>query len=285
MKPATTLDEQTALLIGRGLDVPDSARCRRFLYDTSYYRLSGYARQFQTAPRSGNDTFLAGTKFEQMEQIVTLDTELALALLRSLGTVERVVRARFAYQLAHRHGVGAFYLDPDSYLQVTPGLDRLIGNIRDELGRSKSLTVARYAQGDDLTRVPVWVAFELLSFGTLSKILEYLADRTARDLVAESFSEQRAQFASTIHSLAVLRNRCAHHGQLWHRYLTIQTPLVKKEKRNAPAFDPQGLYPAVLAIRRLLRGVEGSGQGLADIERLLDADPTFTTGLLTPDPR
>lgn len=285
VKPATTLDQQTALLISRGLNVSDTDACQRFLYDTSYYRLSGYARQFQTAPKARDNTFLPGTGFDQVQRIVMLDTELSLALLRSLGAVERVVRARFAYELAHLHGPGGFYLDPASYLPVTPGIDRLLENINEELGRSKSPTVARYATGKDFTNVPVWVAFELVSFGTLSRVLEYLADRTARDVVAASFSEQKATFASTIHSLAVLRNRCAHHGQLWHRYLTIQTPVVRKEKRHTPSFDPQGPYPAVLAIRRLLRGVNSTRSGVDEIDRLLNTDMTFTQGLLTPAPR
>lgn len=244
MKPATTLDEQTELLVGRGLVIADNRVCRQLLYNTNYYRLSGYARQFQVNPRGGDDSFEDGVTLEHIGQVVELDTELSLALARCLGVVERVVRARFAYELAQRHGSGAFYLDPDSYLDVTPGLDGFLEKVRDELVRAKSATIRRYASEDDLSKVPVWVAFELLSFGTLSKMLEYFADREPRDVVAASFSEQKATFASTIHSLAVLRNRCAHHGQLWHRPLTIQTPSVRKEKRHAPAFDPQGLYPA-----------------------------------------
>jgi abortive infection bacteriophage resistance protein len=178
VKPQTTLDEQIALLKGRGLQIADGDACRKMLYNTNYYRFSGYARQFQVAPRAGDNTFAEGATFEQICSIVELDTELALALVRCLAVVEKVVRARFAYELAHRHGAAAFYLDSSSYLQVTPGLDNFLCRIGDELRRAKSATVTRYAKAEDLSQVPVWVALELLSFGTLSKMLDYLADRS-----------------------------------------------------------------------------------------------------------
>ena len=285
VKPPTTLDEQAALLIERGLHVPDQEVCRRFLYDTSYYRFSGYARQFQIDPRRGNNGFVAEATLDKVRRIVQLDTELSLALLRCLGEVERVVKARFAYELAHVFGGFAFYLDAGGYLPVTPGLPAFIDKVAQELRRAKSPTVKRYAKGEDLTQVPVWVAFELLSFGTVGKILEYLEDRAPRDSVAASFSEQKATFSSTIHSLSVLRNRCAHHGQLWHRHLTIQTPLVKRDRRHAPEFDPQSLYPAFLATGRLLRGNTNTEAALAEVESLLAADPDFTDGILRPLPR
>jgi len=285
VKPPTTLDEQTTLLIQRGLEIADQDAYRKLLYNTSYYRLTGYARQFQLDPRGGNDKFVQGVTLDQLGRIMALDADLATGLMRCLGMVEKVVRARFAYELAHVHGETAFYLERANYLSVTPGLDGFLDRVRDELIRAKSVTVTRYAPTGDLSQVPVWVAFELLSFGTLSKMLEYLTDRGPRDLVAGSFSEQKALFPSTIHSLAVLRNRCAHHGQLWHRPLTIQTPLVRKQKRRAPPFDPQGAYPAVLAAGRLLRSIPGGQASVAEVERIIESDPEFARGILEPSPR
>ena len=285
MKPARTLEEQLSLLVDRGLSVSDEAKGRRYLYDTNYYRLSGFARQFQLDPKGGNDQFRSDVTLEQMQVIVRLDTDLSLAMASCLGILERIVRARFAYELAHSFGNDAFFLDHGSYLAVTPSLNKLIEKAEDELLRAKSPTAARYALGTDLSKVPVWVAFELLSFGTVSRMLEYLADRGPRELVAGSFSELKATFPSTVHSLAVLRNRCAHHGQHWHRFLTIQTPLVRKERRNAPKFDHQGLYPAFLAMRRMLRGIEGTVDLVDHVEQLMTAsDQVFSDGILNPRP-
>ena len=125
VKPARTLEEQLSLLIDRGLLVSDEARAQRYLYNINYYRFSGYARQFQVDPKSGNDHFRSGVTFEQMQNVVRLDAELSWAMASCLSLIERVVRARFAYQLAHTLGNSPFYLDPGNYLPVTPSLDKL----------------------------------------------------------------------------------------------------------------------------------------------------------------
>lgn len=286
VKPALTLAQQVALLRQRGLVVADEAAAQQFLYDANYYRVSGYARQFQRDPRSGDDAFEAGITIERLQHIFDLDVQLSTALARCLGLIERSVRARFAYELAHACGSGAFYLDPASYLAVMPYRDQFLDKLYDELRRTRSPTVARYVEGDeDFSAVPVWVAFELFSFSAVSRILEYLADRAPRDAVAASYSEQKGLFPSTIHSLAVLRNRCAHHGQLWHRRLTIQTPEVKKARRHEPRFDPQGLYPAILAIRRLLGHVRGGDAALEELNAVVSSVPELRDGILNPSPR
>ena len=274
------------MLRQRGLVVADEAAAERFLYDANYYRVSGYARQFQRDPRNGDDAFEAGITMERLQHVFDLDVQLSTALARCLGLIERSVRARFAYELAHAFGNAAFYLDTASYLAVMPDRDQFLDKLYDELRRTKSPTVARYVQGNDgFSAVPVWVAFELFSFSTVSRILEYLADRAPRDAVAASYSEQKGLFPSTVHSLAVLRNRCAHHGQLWHRRLTIQTPEVKKARRHEPRFDPQGPYPAILAIRRLLRHVRGGDAALEQLDAVLSSDSELLHGILNPLPR
>ena len=284
-KPALTLTQQVSLLRRRGLVIADDQAAERFLYDANYYRLSGYARQFQRGPGAGDDNFHGGVTFERLQRIFVLDAELSATLARCLGLIERSVRARYAYELAQASGNRAFYLDPSSYLAVTPNLDQFLDKVAGELSRANSAMVARYVCGDqDLTAVPVWVAFEVLSFGAVSRILDYHADRAPRDRVAASYSEQKATFSSTIHSLAVLRNRCAHHGQIWHRRLTIQTPVVRKVRRVEPAFDPQGPYPAILAIRRLLPRIHGGASVLVDLNAVLASDDELRVGVLSPRP-
>ncbi|MFC4372463.1 Abi family protein [Citricoccus nitrophenolicus] len=95
--------------------------------------------------------------------------------------------------------------------------------------RSKSPTIARYtADSGSLEDVPVWVAVEVLSFGSIAKMVQYLQDDYPARAVASSYSVKWAGFQSTIHSLAVLRNVCAHHAQIWHRKLDIQCPTNRK---------------------------------------------------------
>lgn len=256
-KSPRSLEEQVDILIGRGLSVPNRDAAKRALLDGNYYRLSGYLRQYQTDPRGGDDSFLPGTTLDDVLAARDLDDECSSVLLSGLLRIERTVRSRFAYFAAMRLGGGGFYLNPSGYLPVMPECDKHIAKVGDELRRARTATVARYAVGDDLSAVPIWVAVELLSFGTVSRMIEYVADKRAAKDVADSLVLPWEGFTSTIHSLAVLRNTCAHHGQLWHRRRTVSAPFPVKQRALWPTgVDPQGLIPVVAAALRFLKAID-----------------------------
>ena len=285
MEPVLTLAQQVELLDSFGLKIDDHHAAEKYLYDTNYYRLNGYARQFQYDPQNGDNRFEEGCSLGRIQDIIAKDTRLSMELFRCLTLVEKTVKARLAYNLGQVAGNEAFYLDSSNYVSVT-GIEDFPGRLEEELRRSQTPAISRYMNNDgDLSKVPIWVAIELFSFGSVSKILEYYIYRGPRDAVAASFSEQKQTFPSTIHSLSVLRNRCAHHGQIWHRRMGIMTPVKRKEHRHAPTFDPQGIYPAILALRRLLKSID---EGSEYIKGLFDCiennDLVFINGLLYPAP-
>ena len=78
VKPWLSLDEQVALLQGRGLIVSDAAACRTFLQRIGYYHLSGYGRYFQVDPARGDNSFRSGTRFEDISELQVLDSQLRL---------------------------------------------------------------------------------------------------------------------------------------------------------------------------------------------------------------
>jgi abortive infection bacteriophage resistance protein len=285
VKPAKTLDEQVALVVERGLDVRDVARAKAFLLNTNYYRLSGYMRQFQRDPAGHDDNFVEGARFDDVARAYEFDVKLSQVLLRDLCVVERSVRARFAYHLAQVHGELAFYLERSSYMDVMPKRDEFVGKLVGELERSRRQTVRRYVVGGDYSNVPVWVAVEEMSFGALSNMLQYLLDDEPARLTAASYSHQWAGFQSTIHSLAVLRNRCAHHGQIWHRRLDKQTPIQRKRLRHEPEFDVQGPYAAIIAVKRLLAQIEGESYNAGKYAAFLGASPELAVGVYFPRPQ
>ncbi len=299
-KPARSLEQQCTLLRERGLIISDEAAAHAFLHDTNYYRLAGFGRQFQRDPARGDNSYETGTTFDLLVEMCTTDIELSLHLTRALGLIECAVRSRLALALALQHGSHAFYLEHDVYV-TTPHdaamaastlaakVDDLIEKIRGELCRDKGRTISRYAGADraNLAAVPIWVAIELLSFGTVSRLLELLDDKTARDSVASSFGEPKGKFTSTVHSLAVLRNRCAHHGQIWHRPLTIHTPVDGNIRRRAQvSFDSQGPYAALLAVQRLLARIHGAADASIALSNFVrSAPPLYMDGIYRPAPR
>ena len=284
-KPFQTLDRQVELLRKRGLDIGDRDQARQLLHRLNYYRISGYGRQFQEDPSVGKNDFVDGTTLSRLVQLLALDTQLRLLCTEALSEIEIGVRSRFAHEAGSVYGDAAFYLEPASYLDITPDLGQHIGKIRRELSRPKLKTVERYRVGDDLSKVPIWVAIELISFGALAKMMWYLNDPRPSHATADAMRLQHSGFASTIHSFAVLRNACAHHGQLWHRNFDVLFATRTKEKKREPSHTPSGAYTGIVVIKRFLRAMDVLPDWQDRVNTLLDSDTEFRGGILRPSPR
>jgi abortive infection bacteriophage resistance protein len=213
------------------------------------------------------------------------DEALRRLLSTALVEVELTIRARFAHSAASVHGEAAFYLDRRRYLPITRDLDTHIGGLERELRRPSPM-VARYRRGDDLSMVPIWVAIELMSFGTLARMIQYLDDPTPAKKTAETLSLPWTGFQSTVHALAVLRNACAHHSQLWHGRFSIVAAPARKDRRGerACAGNDGSVYATIAALKRYMRAIDkerGEAFGTA-LEELLDDDPEHAEGITFP---
>ncbi len=72
---------------------------------------------------------------------------------------------------------------------------------------------------------PFWMIAEVLTLGSLSLLYTGLGDPALKLRIAQPFGVTAKVMVSWLHSLAHLRNVCAHHGRLWNRVFSI-TPLV-----------------------------------------------------------
>jgi abortive infection bacteriophage resistance protein len=285
-KPFRSLTEQAELLSSRDLEVGEVASAERTLHRLNYYRVSGYGRQFQNDPANGGNAFAAGTSLDRLVELMDLDARLRMLLHEALTAVEIGVRSRFAYEAGLTHGSLAFYLDEATYFDITPDLPQHIAKIRRDLMRPKLRTVARYRIGDDdLSEVPIWVAIEVITFGALAKMMWYFQDTAPTFATADSLSLARTSFTSTIHSFAVMRNVCAHHGQIWHRRFDIQFATLPKEKRREPKFSSAGAYAAIVALKRFLAQLEPGTDWALRVDELVNSDREFRDGLLFPSPK
>ena len=119
MKPAKNLDEMINLMESRGLIVPDRDEMRHILFNSNYYRLSGYFRAFQNDPAHDDNSFRSGITVADFLEPYRLDAELRSMILRGTALIELTVRSRFAYLVA-RNGGAYTYMDINSYEPITP---------------------------------------------------------------------------------------------------------------------------------------------------------------------
>lgn len=284
-KPALSIADQVLRLKENGLVIENETFASKALLNGNYFRLSGYFREFQSDPSHGDNRFPELTTFEDITAIVRSDVRFSRTLLDALFRFEKILRSRFAYYAAMKLGETGFYLEPAFYFSAMPKRDLFIDRLLSDLDNSKSRTLRKY-RGDSWTQLPIWVAIELLSFGQVARMIEYTAVNEIREDLAHSFSFRLDTFASTVHSLATLRNACAHHKQLWNRFVAIQTPAMKREKKNWVAHDPQSVLPAIIALTSLLEGVDKQCERSAAVKQAIKtSDERYLNGITHPAPK
>ncbi len=287
-KPFRTLRDLLALLQERNLLVTDEESVIKFLRQTNYYRFSGYAREFQKDPAYGDNHFEAGTSFDQIRQLMALDSQLRHMLLQQLEVVETTIRAEYAHELGNCYGETAFYLDKNTYTDVNGRSSRIIEGIIQDLRRSNSRMIGHYADthaDDSLKRyrnVPIWVAVEVMSFGRISNMLTYMKDINPAKKVADNIGVQWKPFAETIHSFSVLRNTCAHWMQLWNRTLDIQCPVQKKLRPRNIKFTNNSVYAAIIMLNHYRSKIDGDESIGESIEKTLNDNPEYGRGIRIP---
>lgn len=276
-KPALSYTEQIARLRERGLHIPNEDKATHLLENLSYYRLSGYWYPLLKEPKV-NHHFKAGADFETVFQLYCFDRELRLLILREIEKLEIAVRAKMAYHCSHDFGVnwlidGRNFNDPVKHA-------RSLSRVASEVGQSDAEFVRAFTKNYSDSVPPSWIALEVCSFGTLSKLYENLRDGSTKRVIASYFGVADTVLVSWLHTLVYLRNVCAHHSRLWNRVMKIKPVHPRNPKfqwLRQKAIDNNRSYFAFSIIQYLLRIVNPRSRFPEKLQNLLREYPNVNT--------
>jgi len=97
-----------------------------------------------------------------------------------------------------------------------------MNKLKDEHSRSRETLVEHYrGKYDGENDLPIWMATELLTFGSLSHLYSVLPLELKRK-VADIIGVDDKILGGWLHSIVYVRNICAHHSRLWNRTLVIR---------------------------------------------------------------
>ncbi len=239
-KPPFTYTQQVALLQSRGLLVNNTNDAIKFLQQVNYYRFSAYCIPFQH-PR---DNFSQGTTFEKIVELYYLDEELRNAFLAMLSPVEIFLRTRIVYELSHGWGAFAHY-DSANFRDDFKHTD-WIKSLKEEITRGKETFLEHYKEKyKGFPRLPIWMACEIMSMGSLSLLYGGLLPDLQRR-ICSVLEIQQFVLMSWMHHITYMRNICAHHNRLWNRELSIKPFIPRKDKRwQRLGLDPARLFTSL----------------------------------------
>ena len=288
-KPWTSCSQQVEILQQRGLIVEYPVAAEQFLSHLSYFRFSGYCLSFE----SQRHEFITGTTFQHVVDLHQFDLTLRDLITEALEIVEVDLRSAIAHEFGS--SFGAFgHTNPNNFFQspprhappgtktgVRPGTfshSQWLDGLHRESKRSREIFVdhfeSTYAEFPDL---PVWVATEIMSFGTLSHMLEGMHSTTMRRIAAR-YHIQSSFLPSWVHHCSYVRNLCAHHSRLWDRIWAIKPDLPPFKAWQPPLLPSnQHLYSTLLILRKLLTEIPSMSSFAKDwklrIERHISTMP------------
>jgi abortive infection bacteriophage resistance protein len=277
-KLAATPEQLLQKLETRGLIVSTATQSQALAYlrFVGGYRLKGY--WFHVVDPSTKQ-FPAGYTFEQISDRCELDRELRAATITAIDRLEVAIRSVMANFLSLKHSPH-WFLDPSIFKPTrTWGIGKLIKKIEDEVGRSESKRFVGhyYDHHDDPYLPPSWAISECVTFGLWSRTFAILRDATDKKAISKKFGIDQADvFESWIHTLTVVRNIAAHHGQFLKVKLGVSP---SNYKAGGIKFsDPKSFYAAATVIQYLLSQTGLPHNWKADLNALFNKYPSVQTG-------
>lgn len=215
----------------KGFRDGDTPQADYFLNRISYQHASGYFKLFENDAGNIED----GSSMRELHRVVLFDRKLQALLMEYIGLFELQFRAQYSYRLSSERGAFA-HRNPKNFKNPA-FFDSFLASYEGEFNRqirSRNADILRAFEeyGD----APTWLAVEVMSFGTLSKLYSNTRSKSVREEVAASFGTTTEHLESWLRAISGVRNQCAHFGQLCGR------KLVSKPKR-IPGADGDNSTP------------------------------------------
>lgn len=262
-KPTLTYPQQVSLLESRGIRIQDRPGAEKFLSQVNYYRLSAYCLPFELSRHS----FRSGTTFEEIRALYEFDRRLRFLADEALEVIEIAMRTATAHYLAKAYG--AFVHEDKRNFYEKFDHAGWVEKVHQEAERSKETFISHYrSKYDGFPKLPVWMAVEVMSFGTLSHLYSNMIRDDQKGL-ASVVGLHSSVLASWLHTFTYVRNICAHHGRIWNRELAIAMTLPKKGRWQD--LNGRRIGSVLFAIRYFLLRLPSSDSLLKDWQSRVDA--------------
>ncbi len=219
------VSKQIENLISLGLEIEDKNYAESLLNRVSYYRLiKAYSI---TLKEDGK--YIDGTTFENIVDLYLFDMELRHILFSLIEYIEVYLRAVITNYFSLKYG-NFGYKDISNYKKKNFQKSTLKELEREIKRNKKSPFIHNFKENYEGGKIPFYVAIEVASFGTLSKLYKNMENEDKKE-IAKEFEVDYIYLESWIENLSYVRNICAHYGRLYGAKLT-KTPKLYKEYLN-----------------------------------------------------
>lgn len=219
--------DQIIIQQGRGLQILNDATTQRIIEAENYYKLfNGYKEPFLDSTKP-DETYLPGTKFEEVYALYLFDRELRNIFIRYILEIENNVKSVLAHEFSRKYGYDNYLKVANFDTSIKPGerktkaqkvgeISDLISNLQHEVARQLSKNnsmVSHYML--NYGYIPLWVLVNTLTIGTISVFYSHL-DQQDQNNIGRFFSLKPDELKTILQVLTLYRNACAHDERLYN---------------------------------------------------------------------
>lgn len=211
------LQDLGAHAAARGFADGDTDQAQIVLETIGFQHASSYFDLF----KDDTGAIPQGSSMKELHRALIFDRKFQALLLEYIGLFELKFRAQYSYHMSLHRGAFA-HRNPKNFKDEAH-FKKFLATYQREFGRqlaknNMELQAAYTTYGD----APIWLAVEIMSFGTLSKLFNNTKSKAVRKGVSAAFRATPEELTSWIHALTDVRNTCAHFGRLCGTKLTTQ---------------------------------------------------------------
>lgn len=219
--------DQIIIQQGRGLQILNDTTTQRIIEAENYYKLfNGYKEPFLDSTKP-DETYLPGTKFEEVYALYLFDRELRNIFIRYILEIENNVKSVLAHEFSRKYGYDNYLKVANFDTSIKPGerktkaqkvgeISDLISNLQHEVARQLSKNnsmVSHYML--NYGYIPLWVLVNTLTIGTISVFYSHLGQQDQNN-IGRFFSLKPDELKTILQVLTLYRNACAHDERLYN---------------------------------------------------------------------
>ncbi len=212
-----TCDEQIAFLKEKkNLEVQDEEYAKKILFKTGYFPLiNGYKETYKNPITS---QFQDGITFEDIYELYQFDNDLRSIFIKYILMLERNIKSSLSYHFCLTYGdMQDDYLDINHYdysgkkkIVLQNMLKIMKGQLRND---SDYVYIRHYMK--KYNYVPLWVLFNVLTIGQLSKIYSCQKGRVQIQVCQDFGPIKINEMIKMLAVMTKFRNVCAHNDRLF----------------------------------------------------------------------
>lgn len=246
--PLNFSDQIERLIKYHNLTIDDPEKAISILMKVNYYRLSGYGIGLKK--KDDKEKYRDGLKLEDLYSLYIFDIKLRNVIFHAIEHIEIKLRCELSYLLAIKYGA-AGYLVFNNFECGKEKHDAFINKFYEEVNRQRNIPFVKHHIHNYDNRFPIWVAVELLSFGSLSKLYSYLK-KEDKKIISKKYNTDPVYLNSWIQCLVEIRNICAHFNRLYNLPFKQMPSLYKENQIYLNKKGVHKLFPVILVMRRIL---------------------------------